>query len=80
MKQADVVLITDGEDEVEPATIEAAKALTKNEGVSWFCVGVGADAEVGLQSLSPIATSMVRVRDTEDAEPIIPVIMLERGA
>jgi len=32
MKQADVVVITDGEDTLEPAAIEAARALTKTEG------------------------------------------------
>jgi uncharacterized protein with von Willebrand factor type A (vWA) domain len=78
MKQADVVIITDGEDALDPTTIEHARALTKNEGVSWFCVGVGPDAEAGLQSLAPIATSKVRVRDVEDAEPIIRIINLER--
>jgi hypothetical protein len=71
MKQADVVIITDGEDSVTPETIEAATSLTKTEGVSWFCVGVGPDAEMGLQSLAPIATSMVRVRNTDDADDMI---------
>jgi uncharacterized protein with von Willebrand factor type A (vWA) domain len=79
MRQADVVIITDGEDELEPSTIQAAQELTQKEGVSWFAVGVGPDAEAGLQSFAPIATSMVRVRDTDDPEPIIPVINLEQG-
>jgi len=80
MKQADVVVITDGEDSITPDTIEAATALTKTEGVSWFCVGVGPDAELGLQSLAPIATSMVRVRNTDDADELVaPVINLEKG-
>jgi uncharacterized protein with von Willebrand factor type A (vWA) domain len=79
MKQADVVIITDGEDELEPSTIQSAKSLTDKEGVSWFAVGVGPDAALGLQNLAPIATSMVRVRQTEDADELIaPVINLER--
>jgi Mg-chelatase subunit ChlD len=78
MKQADVVVITDGEDDPEPATIETVRSITRSEGVSWFCIGVGPDANAGLQSLAPIATSMVRVRDTDDPEPIIPIINLER--
>jgi len=79
MKQADVVMITDGEDSLQPATVEAAKSLTKTEGVSWFCVGVGPDAQLGLQSLAPIATSMVRVRNTDDADDLIaPVINLDK--
>jgi uncharacterized protein with von Willebrand factor type A (vWA) domain len=80
MKQADIVLITDGEDSLEPTTIQGAQELTRAEGVSWFCVGVGPDAEAGLQSLTPIATSMVRIRDLEDAEPVVPVINLEQGS
>jgi len=76
MKQADVVIITDGEDSLDPATSEAAVALTRAEGVSWFAVGVGPDAELGLQSLAPIATTMVRIKSTDDPEPIIPVINL----
>jgi len=76
MKRADVVIITDGESHLEPNTIEAATALTRTEGVSWFCVGVGPDADTELVSLAPVATKMVRVRDTSDAEPIVPVINL----
>jgi len=79
MKQADVVIITDGEDSVTPETIEAATHLTKTEGVSWFCVGVGPDAERGLQSLAPIATSMVRIKNTDDADELVaPVINLDK--
>lgn len=77
MKQADVVVITDGEDELEQASIDAAAALTLSEGVSWFCIGVGPHAEAGLQNLAAIATSMVRVNNTVDADDLIaPVINL----
>ena len=79
MKKADVVVITDGESDLEPKTIEAATTLTRTEGVSWFAVGVGPDADTELASLAPLATSMVRVRDTDDAEPIVPVINLEES-
>jgi hypothetical protein len=79
MKRADVVVITDGEDCLSTEAVTAAAALTRSEGVSWFAVGVGPGAEAGLQSLAAIATSMVRVRDTEDAEPIVPVINLEQS-
>lgn len=77
MRKADVVIITDGEDDLEPATIETANALTSAEGVSWFAVGVGPEAGLYLRSLEPVATSMVVVRDTGDAEPIVPVLNLE---
>ncbi len=78
MKRADVVIITDGEDSLEPTTVQAATDLTRTEGVSWFAVGVGPDADTELASLAPIATSMVRIKDTEDAEPIVPVINLSQ--
>ena len=78
MKKADVVIITDGEADLEPDTIETATTLTRNEGVSWFAVGVGPDADTELASLAPIATSMVRIRDTDDPEPVMPVINLEQ--
>jgi len=79
MKQADVVIITDGEDSLTSPTIEAATALTRTEGVSFFCIGVGPDAEHGLQSLAPIATSMVRVKNTDDADELVaPVINLQK--
>lgn len=76
MKQADVVVITDGEDELEPDTIQAARSLTRAEGVSWSVVGVGPEAELCAASLGPIATSIVRVRQTDEAELIAPVLNL----
>jgi len=76
MKKADVVIISDGEADLNPETVEVAKNLTRTEGVSWFAVGVGPDADTELTSLVPIATSMVRVRDTDDPDPIVPVINL----
>jgi len=76
MKKADVVIITDGEADLKPETVEVAKNLTRTEGVSWVAVGVGPDADTELTSLAPIATSMVRVRDTDDPDPIVPVINL----
>lgn len=81
MKQADVVIITDGEDSLDPPTVEAATTLTQQEGVSFFCIGVGPDAELGLQSLGAIATSMLRIRNTDDADELVaPVINLQKGS
>ena len=77
MSQADVVVITDGEDSLDPPTVDLANALTRTEGVSWFVVGVGPSADQCLQSLAPIATSMVQVRNTGEPDPVIPVINLE---
>jgi len=72
-------MITDGEDSVTPDTIAAATKLTRAEGVSWFCIGVGPDAGLSLQSLAPITTSMVRIRNTDDADELVaPVINLEK--
>ena len=81
MKQADVVVITDGEDSLEDATAEVAVSLTKSEGVSWFVVAVGSDGgDCCAASLGPIATSMVHVARTDDGdEAVVPVINLESG-
>ena len=76
MKRSDCVIITDGEDGLFPNVVELANQLTKQEGVSWFCVGVGNDVS-SLASLSPIATSMVIVRDTTDGDLVSPVVNLE---
>ena len=76
MKKADVVIITDGEANLDPETVQVAQNLTRTEGVSWFALGVGPDADTELASLAPIATNMVRVKDTDDPEPIVPVINL----
>jgi uncharacterized protein with von Willebrand factor type A (vWA) domain len=77
MKKADVVIITDGEATLSDDTVSAARALTESEGVSYFAVGVGSEAASSLQALAPIATSMVRITNTDDADPIIPVINLD---
>jgi hypothetical protein len=80
MRQADVVVITDGEDDLEPGTIEAAVQLTRTEGVSWFVVGVGASGGTCCaQALGPIATSMVHIARADDGDDaVVPVINLER--
>jgi uncharacterized protein with von Willebrand factor type A (vWA) domain len=79
MKQADVVVITDGEDSLETATAEVAVSLTKSEGVSWFVIAVGSDGgDCCAQALGPIATSMVHVTRTDDGdEAVVPVINLD---
>jgi hypothetical protein len=80
MKQADVVVITDGEDDLDDSTVSAATALTHQTGTSWFVIGVGPDAERSMQSLAPIATSMVRVRQVADSDDLVaPVINLHRA-
>ncbi|MCA9670682.1 MAG: VWA domain-containing protein [Myxococcales bacterium] len=79
LRQADIVIITDGQDELEPDTIERAQRFTKSEGVSFYAVGVGDDAAESILSLASIATSTVAVRDTNDtAELVAPVLVLER--
>ena len=80
MKQADVVVITDGEDSLEDETVEAATGLTKSEGVSWFVVAVGSNGgDCCAQALGPIATSMVHVGNVNNGDDlVVPVINLER--
>lgn len=78
MRKADVVVITDGEDSLPEDTVAQAKALTKAEGVSWFVIGVGNDADQCVDSLGPIATDIALVRNVnrDDAE-VIDIINLE---
>jgi hypothetical protein len=79
MRQADCVVISDGEDDLSPEVVASASTLTKREGVSWFVVGVGQEAERSIQSLAPIATSLVRIRSTDDGDDLVaPVINLCR--
>jgi len=81
MKNADVVVITDGQDELDDEVIEAATELTRTEGVSWFVVGVGDNAaEVCSASLGSIATDLYAVKRTDETDLVAPVINLERGA
>ncbi|HUU01302.1 MAG TPA: vWA domain-containing protein [Myxococcota bacterium] len=79
MKQADVVVITDGESHLEAETVEAANMLTRVEGVSWFVIGVGSNAgKRCATSLAPIATDMVHVARLDDPVPVVDVVNLER--
>jgi hypothetical protein len=50
---------------MEPATIEAARALTRAEGVSFIGVMVGTYAQEYAASLAPIATRIVAVGRTD---------------
>jgi len=77
MRQADVVIITDGQDALSQKTIDKANALTKTEGVSWYVIGVGPTACDCISSLGPIATSVVRVRQTDETALVVPIINLE---
>jgi len=78
MRKADVVAITDGEDELEPVTVEAAQSLSKAEGVSWLVVAVGpVGGETCGTSLGPIATTMTRVTDVGDLKAVLPVVGLD---
>jgi uncharacterized protein with von Willebrand factor type A (vWA) domain len=81
MKNADVVVITDGQDGLDDEVITAATELTRTEGVSFYVVGVGDNAaKVSTASLGSIATEMVVVRRTADSDELIaPVVNLDRG-
>ncbi|HOX42929.1 MAG TPA: VWA domain-containing protein [Myxococcota bacterium] len=78
MAKADVAVITDGEDTLEPATVEAAQALSKAEGVNWMVVAVGlVGGETCGTSLGPIATTMTHVTDIGDLKAVLPVVGLD---
>lgn len=75
MKKADVIIITDGEAELDKDVAERARQMTKLEGVNFFVVGIGHEA--ALSSLRGIATSMVKLNTLDSNDPITPVINLE---
>ncbi len=80
MKKADVVMITDGEKNLEQETIDAARELTRDEGASWFVVGVGREAARTVPiTLGPIATELYQVNNPDETDLVVPVINLERG-
>jgi len=45
--------------------------------VSWYVVGVGPNASTCAETLGPIATSIVHVKNTDDTEVVVSVINLE---
>lgn len=75
MKKADVIIITDGEAELDKDVAERARQMTKSEGINFFVVGIGDEA--ALSSLRGIATSMVKLNTFDTNDPITPVINLE---
>jgi Mg-chelatase subunit ChlD len=81
MKNADVVMITDGEDELDEETVEAATQLTRDEGASFFIVGVGHEAARTVPiTLGPIATSIHAVARTDETDLVAPIVNLDRRA
>jgi hypothetical protein len=78
LRQADVILITDGEADLAPETEAICRKLTTQEGVSWWIVGIGSQAaSTCTQTLAPIATNVVAIADTRDSDDLIaPVIAL----
>ncbi|MCU0664950.1 MAG: VWA domain-containing protein [Myxococcota bacterium] len=78
LRNADVILITDGEAGLAPETVATCRGLTKAEGVSWWIVGIGSQAaSTCTQTLAPIATTVVAIADTRDSDDLIaPVIAL----
>jgi len=60
MSKADVIIITDGEDEeLDDGIAERARQLTKQHGVNWYVIGIGSSKEMLKNSLGKIATEMV---------------------
>ncbi len=80
MRQADVVVVTDGKATLEEGTVEGARGLTRIEGVSFFVVGVGSSGGACCAaSLGSISTSVVQVARLDEYVVIVPVVNLERG-
>ncbi len=72
LRNADVILITDGEASLTPETVATCRGLTKAEGVSWWVVGIGSQAaSTCTQTLAAIATNVVAIADTRDSDDLI---------
>jgi uncharacterized protein YegL len=73
---ADVVLITDGEAGLSPETAAICQERTRKEGVSWWVIGVGAEAAaICASSLSSIATELVAVQRTDGGDDLIATVI-----
>jgi uncharacterized protein with von Willebrand factor type A (vWA) domain len=78
LKKADVVMVTDGEDEVGEEIQADLLRRREESGLQLYVIGVGYDA--GLNALAGVATSVSRVTDTDSDDVIAPVINLEESA
>jgi uncharacterized protein with von Willebrand factor type A (vWA) domain len=77
MHKADIVLITDGEDDVDDATAKRVNKLRNEQGVNVYCIGVGSEASLSSVKCIANATFQVRSLDTNDNEMIAPVVNLD---
>lgn len=76
MRKADVIIITDGESDLDQEHIDRAKQMTKKHGVNFYVICVGDEAEVR-NSLGKIATKTLNVNATRgDDDKLAPVINL----
>lgn len=74
MHDADVVIITDGEADLDVSIQSQAQALTKKEGVSWYVVGIGS---INMSALSQIATSTVLVNNLDNTQVAASIVALD---
>jgi Mg-chelatase subunit ChlD len=77
LRKADVIIITDGESDLDQAHIDRANKLSKKHGVSFYVICVGHHAEVK-KSLGKIATKTLYVNAARgDDDKLAPVLNLE---
>ena len=72
MRQADVILITDGEATIAPEVQQEFVAMRQTEGVQLYGVLVGADATG--DSLRPLATALWHVSPQLDGATVAPLL------
>lgn len=78
LKKADIVMVTDGEDDVSDEIRNDLLRRRAEAGLQLYVIGVGYDAD--LNALAGVATSVSRVTDTDSDDVIAPVINLEESA
>jgi uncharacterized protein with von Willebrand factor type A (vWA) domain len=75
-KKADIILVTDGEDEVSTQIETDLLRRREEDGLQLYGIGVGSDAEI-TSSLGSVATSLTRVNPWDDHDVVAPIINLE---
>lgn len=77
LRKADVIIITDGEADLDQEYVDRANKMSKKHGVSFYVICVGDKAEVR-NSLGKIATKVLNVNATRgDDDKLAPILNLE---
>lgn len=72
MRKADVIIITDGEADLDEANTERIKSLTETEGVQVYVIAIGNEAQAIRHSdLGKVATKVAYISTTQNTDPVV---------